>query len=64
MQCVAVRAVRTVAAGQDVHIYERYQDSAAALTHVQRFVENFAPRFLSLCTPTCMSRYGEPREGL
>ena len=40
---------------QDVHIYERYQDSAAALAHVQRFVENFASRFLSLCTPTRMS---------
>jgi quinol monooxygenase YgiN len=38
--------------GQDVHIYERYQDSAAALAHVQRFVENFATGFLSLCTPT------------
>ena len=25
----------------DVHIYERYVDSAAALTHVQRFVANF-----------------------
>jgi len=46
--------------GQDVHIYERYQDSAAALAHVQRFVENFASRFLSLCTPTRMSVYGEP----
>ena len=28
--------------GHDVHIYERYQDSAAALAHVQRFVEHFA----------------------
>jgi quinol monooxygenase YgiN len=46
--------------GQDVHIYERYQDSAVALAHVQRFVENFASRFLSQCTPTRMSVYGEP----
>ena len=50
--------------GQDVHIYERYQDSAAAVTHVQRFVENFAERFLSLCTPTRMSVYGEPSDEL
>jgi hypothetical protein len=37
--------------GGDAHIYERYDDSAAALTHVQHFVEHFAGRFLSLCTP-------------
>jgi len=50
--------------GQDVHIYERYQDSAAALVHVQRFGENFASRFLSLCGPTRMSVYGEPSDEL
>lgn len=27
--------------GHDVHIYERYKDSAAAVSHVQRFAENF-----------------------
>ena len=31
--------------GHDVHIYERYKDSAAAAFHVQRFVENFAAAF-------------------
>ena len=46
--------------GNDVHIYERYADSPAALLHVQRFVTNFGPRFLSMCTPTRMSVYGEP----
>ena len=50
--------------GQDIHIYERYQDSAAALVHVQRFGENFASRFLSLCGPTRMSVYGEPSDEL
>ncbi len=50
--------------GHDVHIYERYQDSAAAVFHVQRFVENFAVRFLSLCTPTRMSVYGDPSDEL
>jgi quinol monooxygenase YgiN len=50
--------------GQDVHICERYTDSPAALLHVQRFVTNFAPRFLSMCTPTRMSVYGEPSEEL
>ena len=48
----------------DVHIYERYKDSAAAVFHVQRFVENFASRFLSLCTPTRMSVYGDPSDEL
>lgn len=50
--------------GHDVHIYERYQDSAAAVSHVQRFVTNFAERFLSLCSPTRMSVYGEPSDDL
>jgi quinol monooxygenase YgiN len=50
--------------GEDIHIYERYQDSAAALAHVQGFVANFAGRFLSLCTPTRMSVYGEPTDEL
>jgi len=48
----------------DVHIYERYTDSAAAVSHVQRFVANYAERFLSLCTPTRMSVYGEPSNEL
>jgi hypothetical protein len=34
------------------------------VTHVQRFVENFAERFLSLCTPTRMSVNGEPSDEL
>lgn len=50
--------------GHDVQIYERYKDSAVAVFHVQRFVENFADRFLSLCTPTRMSVYGDPSDDL
>jgi len=50
--------------GQDVHIYERYQDSAAAVAHVQRFVANFVEQFLGLCTPTRMSVYGDPSDEL
>ena len=50
--------------GNDVHIYERYKDSAAAVFHVQRFVKNFASRVLSLCTPTRMSVYGDPSDEL
>ena len=50
--------------GNDVHIYERYQDSAVGVFHVQRFVENFASRFLGMCTPTRMSVYGDPSDEL
>ena len=35
----------------DVHIYERYTDLAAAVSHVQRFVANFAERFPQLVHP-------------
>jgi len=48
----------------EVHIYERYSDNDAAVTHVGRFVANYAERFLGLCTPTRMSVYGEPTEEL
>jgi quinol monooxygenase YgiN len=37
--------------GTDVHIYERYQDSVAGLSHVQPFVENFAACFLACAFP-------------
>jgi quinol monooxygenase YgiN len=50
--------------GNDVHIYERYRDSAAGMFHVQRFVDNFASRFLGMCTPTRMSVYGHPSDEL
>jgi hypothetical protein len=45
-----------------VHIYERYSGADAAVTHVGRFVENFAGRLLDLCTPTRMSVYGDTTE--
>jgi quinol monooxygenase YgiN len=48
----------------EIHIYERYSDADAAVTHVGRFVANYAERFLSLCTPTRMSVYGEPTDEL
>ena len=48
--------------GLDAHFYERYQDSAAALTHLQRFGENYASRLFALCTPGHLSVYGEPSD--
>lgn len=41
------------------HIYERYADNAAALTHLAGF-GNFADRFMACCTPTAVRVYGEP----
>jgi quinol monooxygenase YgiN len=41
------------------HIFERYQDSAAMIQHVEGF-GNFAARFLASCRPTCFSVYGKP----
>nr|WP_294864669.1 antibiotic biosynthesis monooxygenase [uncultured Pseudogulbenkiania sp.] len=46
--------------GSTCHIYERYRDSAAALTHLDNFGTHFAERFLALLTPTRLSLYGHP----
>ena len=46
--------------GSQCHLYERYVDSAAALTHCQTFGARFAGRFMSLLTPTRCTVYGSP----
>ena len=45
--------------GTICHIYERYRDSAALVTHVQGF-GRVADRFLQACRPTRFSVYGAP----
>ncbi|MCO4794239.1 MAG: antibiotic biosynthesis monooxygenase [Bacteriovoracaceae bacterium] len=54
--------------GTNCHIYERYENSAATLTHLGNFGEKFAGRFMELATPTGITVYGNPsaevREGL
>jgi len=45
------------------HIYERYRDPAAMLTHVQGF-GRFAERFLQTCRPVRFDVYGHPPEEL
>ena len=54
--------------GATCHIFERYADSAAVLTHLGAFGEKFAGRFLELLTPVRCSVYGSPspevKEGL
>ena len=48
--------------GTTYHIYERYADSDAVLSHLQGFGENFAERFLAAITPTRFTVYGNPNE--
>ena len=45
---------------QVCHIYERFQDSAALMTHMQLFGENFAKRFFEILKPTRVVVYGTP----
>jgi quinol monooxygenase YgiN len=45
---------------QVCHVYERYQDSAAALTHLESFGANFAARFMAVVKPTRLIVYGTP----
>lgn len=48
--------------GGAVHIYERYADSDAVLTHLGSFGANFADRFFALVDPAGFWVYGEPTE--
>ena len=43
-----------------VHLYERYVDSAAAITHLHTFRATYADRFLALVDRTRVSVYGNP----
>ena len=46
--------------GKRCHIYERYLDSAAVLTHLGTFGQSFAGRFLEVLQPVRMVVYGSP----
>ena len=43
-----------------IHIYERYADSAAAVTHMVTFGERYAERFMAAVDQTCFVVYGNP----
>jgi quinol monooxygenase YgiN len=45
---------------QVCHIYERYQDSAAAMTHLESFGAHFAARFMEVVKLTRVVVYGTP----
>ena len=44
------------------HIYERYADSDAVMTHLGAFGEKFAERILAISEPTRFMVYGNPSE--
>jgi quinol monooxygenase YgiN len=50
--------------GMRCHIYERYADSAAALTHLGTFGNKFAARFMDVFTPVHFIVYGSPDEAV
>jgi len=49
--------------GKQCHIYERYADSAAAMTHMGNF-QAFAERFMAALEITGMTFYGNPSDEL
>ena len=50
----------TSADGKQCHIFERYVDSAAVMTHLGTFGERFAGRFLEILKPVRFVVYGSP----
>jgi quinol monooxygenase YgiN len=44
------------------HLYERYADSAAVMTHLGTFGQNFAERFMAALQPTRFTVYGNPSD--
>jgi quinol monooxygenase YgiN len=50
----------TSADGKQCHIYERYADSTAVMTHLATFDEKYAGRFLEVVQPLRVVVYGSP----
>ena len=48
--------------GEACHIFERYTDSAAVMTHLGTFKEKFMERFLALLEPERLLVYGSPSD--
>ena len=45
---------------QVCHMYERYEDAAAAMTHMKSFGAHFVTRFMEVVRPTRLVVYGAP----
>ena len=52
----------TSADGSVCHIFERYADSTAVMTHLATFGEKYASRFLEVLKPVRFVVYGSPNE--
>lgn len=52
----------TSADGKQCHMYERYVDSAAAMTHLGNFGAKFAGRFMEVFKPVRFVVYGSPSQ--
>jgi quinol monooxygenase YgiN len=50
----------TSADGTQCHVYERYVDSGALVSHLGMFGERFAERFLQVFKPVRLVVYGAP----
>ncbi len=48
--------------GRACHIFERYVDSSAVMTHLAAFDEKFGARFLGLLKPVRFVVYGSPSQ--
>ena len=46
--------------GGSVHIFEKYANSEAMITHVNGFMEKWAGRFMECVNPTRFVVYGDP----
>ena len=48
--------------GKSCHIYERYNDSAAVMTHLGTFGQKFTDRFMATVKPVRFTVYGNPSD--
>ena len=51
---------RFIADDEDVHVFERYRDSAAAVAHLRMFAQMFGKRFADLVDRKRFSVFGTP----
>lgn len=54
----------TSADGRRCHLWERYADSQAALTHMGTFAEKYEERFLDVLKPVRFVLYGSPSDAV
>jgi quinol monooxygenase YgiN len=50
--------------GQSIHLYEKYVDADAAVSHLRRFIESFGERFSSMVERRRFTVFGAPGDEL